>query len=268
MKLLLGLLFPTEGEITILGRPAADVEKNEKIGYLPEESYLYRFLNAEETLDFYGRLFKMPAKLRRERADSLIKMVGLEGARRRQLKEYSKGMTRRIGLAQALINDPDLVLLDEPTSGLDPIGTREMKDLILRLKAQGKTVVMCSHQLADVQDVCDRIAILYAGELKLLGKVDELLQEQNETQLLTSPLNESTLKEIEQLIVRHGGQMHKVDHPAVTLEDLFLRIVKQSQERPGQRFTPDGSTAARPGDGAKAASAAREPAAAGEQAPR
>ncbi len=178
MKLLLGLLFPTEGEIKILGRPAADVEKNEKIGYLPEESYLYRFLNAEETLDFYGRLFKMPASQRRERADSLIKMVGLDGARRRQLKEYSKGMTRRIGLAQALINNPELVLLDEPTSGLDPIGTREMKDLILRLKQEGKTVVMCSHQLADVQDVCDRIAILYAGELKVSGKVDELLQEQ------------------------------------------------------------------------------------------
>jgi ABC-2 type transport system ATP-binding protein len=270
MKLLLGLLFPTEGEIKILGRPAADVEKNERIGYLPEESYLYRFLNAEETLDFYGRLFKMPASKRRERADSLIKMVGLDGARRRQLKEYSKGMTRRIGLAQALINDPDLVLLDEPTSGLDPIGTREMKDLILRLKQQGKTVVMCSHQLADVQDVCDRIAILYAGELKLLGKVDELLQEQNETQLLTSPLSENVLKEIQQVIARNGGQMHKVDHPTVTLEELFLRIVKQSQERPGQRFSPDGPAGgapARPGDGGKPGAPAREPAAAGEQVP-
>jgi ABC-2 type transport system ATP-binding protein len=267
MKLLLGLLFPTEGEIKILGRSAADVEKNERIGYLPEESYLYRFLNAEETLDFYGRLFKMPGSTRRQRSDSLIKMVGLDGARRRQLKEYSKGMTRRIGLAQALINDPDLVLLDEPTSGLDPIGTREMKDLILRLKQQGKTVVMCSHQLADVQDVCDRIAILYAGELKLLGKVDELLTEQNETQMLSSPLNEAALKEIEQVIVRHGGQMHKVDHPTVTLEELFLRIVKQSQERPGQRFTPEGDGAARPGGGAKPASMPREPAAAGEQVP-
>jgi ABC-2 type transport system ATP-binding protein len=237
MKLLLGLLFPTEGEITILGRPAADVEKNERIGYLPEESYLYRFLNAEETLDFYGRLFNMSGATRRQRADGLIKLVGLDGARRRQLKEYSKGMTRRIGLAQALINDPDLVLLDEPTSGLDPIGTREMKDLILRLKEQGKTVVMCSHQLADVQDVCDRIAILYAGELKLLGKVDDLLQEHDETQLLTSPLSDDVVKEIEQVLARHGGKMHKVDHPTVTLEELFLRIVKQSQERPGQRFT-------------------------------
>jgi ABC-2 type transport system ATP-binding protein len=260
MKLLLGLLFPTEGEIKVLGRPAADVEKNERIGYLPEESYLYRFLNAEETLDFYGRLFDMPGAQRRARANDLIKLVGLEGARRRQLKEYSKGMTRRIGLAQALINDPDLVLLDEPTSGLDPIGTREMKDLILRLRQQGKTVVMCSHQLADVQDVCDRIAILYAGELKLLGKVDELLQEQDETQLLTSPLSENAVKEIQQVIERHGGKMHKIDHPTVTLEDLFLRIVKQSQERPGQRFTAEtSSTVNPPGDGEKL-SPAREPA--------
>jgi ABC-2 type transport system ATP-binding protein len=242
MKLLLGLLFPTEGEITILGKSAADVEKNERIGYLPEESYLYRFLNAEETLDFYGRLFNMPGSKRRERSNELIKLVGLEGARRRQLKEYSKGMTRRIGLAQALINDPDLVMLDEPTSGLDPIGTREMKDLILRLKQQGKTVVMCSHQLADVQDVCDRIAILYAGELKLLGKVDELLQEHDETQLLTSPLSDNVVKEIEQVIARNGGKVHKIDHPTVTLEELFLRIVKQSQERPGQRFSAEPPT--------------------------
>src|SRR5580704_3516625 len=266
IKLLLGLLFPTSGQALVFGKDASDVTKNERIGYLPEESYLYRFLNAEETLDFYGRLFDIPAKVRRERAARLIDTVGLGPAKRRQLREYSKGMTRRIGLAQALINEPELVLLDEPTSGLDPIGTREMKDLLLRLKGEGKTVVMCSHQLADVQDVCDRIAILYAGELKLLGKVDELLTEQNETQLLTSPLSEGVVKEIEQVIARHGGKMHKVDHPTVTLEDLFLRIVKQSQERPGQRFTPDGSTAGRTGDGAKVA--AREPAAAGEQAPR
>src|SRR5271163_4501943 len=144
IKLLLGLLFPTDGEALLFGQPAADVAKNERIGYLPEESYLYRFLNAEETLDFYGRLFDMPAAVRRKRTAELIDMVGLNVAKKRQLREYSKGMTRRIGLAQALINDPELILLDEPTSGLDPIGTREIKDLILRLKSQGKTVVMCS----------------------------------------------------------------------------------------------------------------------------
>src|SRR5205823_5665956 len=130
IKLLLGLLFPTGGDAFVFGEPAAKVEKNERVGYLPEESYLYRFLNAEETLDFYGRLFDMSASVRKQRTNELIEMVGLNWARRRQLREYSKGMTRRIGLAQALINDPELILLDEPTSGLDPIGTREMKDLI------------------------------------------------------------------------------------------------------------------------------------------
>jgi ABC-2 type transport system ATP-binding protein len=239
LKLLLGLLFPTEGEITILGRPAADVEKNERIGYLPEESYLYRFLNAEETLDFYGRLFDISAQQRRQRTNELIEMVGLQQARRRQLKEYSKGMTRRIGLAQALINDPDLVLLDEPTSGLDPLGTRDMKDLILKLKEQGKTVVMCSHLLADVQDVCDRIAILYAGELKVMGRVDELLKEQDETQLLPSRLSDEAVKEVEAVLAKHNATMIKVDHPTNNLEDLFLKTVYESRERPGQRYVPD-----------------------------
>ena len=176
IKLLLGLLFPTSGRALVFGKDATEVTKNERIGYLPEESYLYKYLTAEETLDFYGRLFDMPTNVRKERINSLIEKVGLTWARRRQLKEYSKGMTRRIGLAQALINDPDLILLDEPTSGLDPIGTREMKDMIIELKNQGKTVVICSHLLADVQDVCDRIAILYQGELTEQGRVDNLLK--------------------------------------------------------------------------------------------
>ena len=175
IKLMLGLLFPTSGEVNILGRPASDVAKNERLGYLPEESYLYKFLNAEETLDFYGRLFDIPSTVRRQRVAQLISMVGLESSKKRQLREYSKGMTRRIGLAQALINDPDLIFLDEPTSGLDPIGTRNMKDLILDLKKRGKTIIMSSHLLGDVQDVCDRVGILYQGELKELGRVEDLL---------------------------------------------------------------------------------------------
>ncbi len=238
LKLLLGLLFPTEGEITVMGKPAHDVEKNEQIGYLPEESYLYRFLNADETLDFYGRLFNMSAKVRKERKDALIELVGLDKARRRQLKEYSKGMTRRIGLAQALINDPDLVLLDEPTSGLDPLGTRDMKDMILKLRDEGKTVVMCSHLLADVQDVCDRIAILYSGELKVIGSVSELLQEQDETQILTSRLSDDVIREVKEVLARHKAEVVKVDHPKTTLEDLFLRTVHESKTRPGRRFVP------------------------------
>lgn len=238
LKLLLGLLFPTEGEVRILGRPAHDVEKNERIGYLPEESYLYRFLNADETLDFYGRLFKMSAVDRRRRADELIKQVGLDGARKRQLKEYSKGMTRRIGLAQALINDPELVLLDEPTSGLDPLGSADMKEMILKLRAQGKTVVMSSHLLADVQDVCDRIAILFRGELKVIGSVQELLEKKEETQFTSSELSEAAIRDVEEALRKHGASLKKVSHPTSTLEDLFLKTVAESEARPGRRFEP------------------------------
>ena len=239
IKLLLGLLFPTSGEALVFGQDAADVRKNERIGFLPEESYLYRFLNAEETLDFYGRLFDMPSHVRRQRVDELIHMVGLDWARRRQLKEYSKGMTRRIGLAQALINDPDLIILDEPTTGLDPIGTREMKDLILKLKQDGKTVLMCSHLLADVQDVCDRIAILHQGELKELGRVDNLLKVADVTQIRTTNLSEAARDEIQQVIARHGAQTLAIENPRTTLEELFLNIVKDSEARPGKRAQAD-----------------------------
>ncbi len=241
IKLLLGLLFPTAGDVRMFGQPASNVEKNERIGYLPEESYLYRFLNADETLDFYGRLFNMPADLRKERRNMLIEQVGIAHARKRQLKEYSKGMTRRIGLAQALINDPDLVLLDEPTSGLDPIGTRDMKDMILKLRDQGKTVVMCSHLLADVQDVCDRIAILYGGELKVMGRVEDLLKSKDQDQLLTTPLSPEAQKEVEEVLKKHNAKLLAADRPTTTLEELFLKTVQISQERPGQRFVDEGS---------------------------
>ncbi len=235
IKLLLGLLFPTEGEALVFGKAATDVAKNERLGYLPEESYLYRFLTAEETLDFYGRLFDMPSDVRQQRVDSLIKLVGLDRARKRQLQEYSKGMTRRIGLAQALINDPELILLDEPTSGLDPIGTREMKDMILRLKDEGKTIVMCSHLLADVQDVCDRIAILHQGELKELGRVDELLRVADVTQIRAKNLSADCQTEIRDVISRHHGELVSLGNPTTTLEELFLEIVSDSEARPGRR---------------------------------
>src|SRR5260370_23513660 len=175
IKLLLGLLFPTDGDAFVFGQPASDVKKNERVGYLPEESYLCRFLNAEETLDFYGRLFDMPARQRQERAQQLIEMVRLKRDRKRILTEYSNAMRQRIGLAQALINEPELVILDEPTSGLDPLGTRWMKDLIIKLRDDGKTIIMCSHRLEDVQDICDRVAILSEGELRKLDSVKNLL---------------------------------------------------------------------------------------------
>jgi ABC-2 type transport system ATP-binding protein len=245
IKLLLGLLFPTAGDAFVFGEPAAKVEKNERIGYLPEESYLYRFLNAEETLDFYGRLFDIPAAVRRERAAKLIDMVGLSADKKRILKEYSKGMRQRIGLAQALINDPELVILDEPTSGLDPLGTRWMKDLILELRKQGKTVLMCSHRLDDVQDVCDRIAILYNGDLQELGAVSKLVEDQNRLQVRATSVRESPeLKaDLEALFRKHGGALEAVGHPTTTLEELFLKIVEESKARPGRRYLPPAEAA-------------------------
>ncbi|MGB7324897.1 MAG: ABC transporter ATP-binding protein [Rubripirellula sp.] len=235
IKLILGLLFPTSGRVLVFDKDATETSKNERIGYLPEESYLYKFLTAEETLDFYGRLFDMSSADRKRRVAELIELVGLKGAKHRQLREYSKGMTRRVGLAQALINDPDLILLDEPTTGLDPIGTREMKDLILALRDQGKTILLCSHQLADVQDVCDRVAILHQGELKELGRVSELLKVQDVTEIHATGLDDATKSEIAELIARKGGAVKSIDNPTATMEDLFLNIVRESEARPGAR---------------------------------
>jgi ABC-2 type transport system ATP-binding protein len=235
IKLLLGLLFPTSGEVNILGRPASDVAKNERLGYLPEESYLYRFLNAEETLDFYGRLFNIPAAVRKQRVAQLIQMVGLESAKKRQLREYSKGMTRRIGLAQALVNDPDLILLDEPTSGLDPIGTRNMKNLILQLKEQGKTVIMSSHLLGDVQDVCDRVGVLYQGELKELGRVEDLLKIVEQTEIRVDGLSDEAKRKIEKIVEEDKANLLFCGNPTTSLEDLFHDIIAESEAHPGKR---------------------------------
>jgi ABC-2 type transport system ATP-binding protein len=248
IKLLLGLLFPTDGEAFVFGQPAADVRKNEKIGYLPEESYLYRFLNAEETLDFYGRLFNMPPGLRETKAQELIEKVGLKADRKRILREYSKGMRQRIGLAQALINDPDLVILDEPTSGLDPLGARWMKDLIRDLRGQGKTVIMCSHRLEDVQDICDRIAILNEGELQAYGEVQTLLQDHRRVELRASDLEltDDLRRDLDEVLRKHGGTMDSIGHPTTTLEDYFLRIVEESKAHPGRRFLPGQEATARP----------------------
>src|SRR5258706_977367 len=222
IKLLLGLIFPTRGVASVLGQPAGNTVVNERIGFLPEESYLYKFLNGEETLRFYGRLFRIPGKPLNRRVPELLDIVGLDAkSRKRKLREYSKGMARRIGLAQALINNPDVILLDEPTTGLDPIGTREMKDLILSLKAQGKTVLLCSHLLADVQDVCDRITILFRGKMMELGHVRDLLQVKDVTQIQARGLSNGQVEEVQNFLNRLGVSDVQITHPTTTLEDLF-----------------------------------------------
>src|SRR5471030_777004 len=241
IKLLLGLLFPTDGDALVFGMPSGEVRKNERIGYLPEESYLYRFLNAEETLDFYGRLFKLDPKVRRERSERLIETVGLKNDKKRILKEYSKGMRQRIGLAQALINDPELVILDEPTSGLDPLGTIWMKELIVRLRDEGKTIIMCSDRLEDVQDICDRVAILSEGELRKLDSVKKLLEDVLRLELRATgvQLNEELQRDLEAVLAKHGGKLEFIGHPTTTLEALFLSIIEESKANPGRRYMPE-----------------------------
>ncbi len=230
IKMLLGLLYPTKGRISVFGKPPTDVSVKARIGFLPEESYLYRFLVAHETLDYYGRLFRLPRRVRRERTDRLLDMVGLRHEAKRRVGEYSKGMARRIGLAQALINDPELLFLDEPTTGLDPIGARQIKDVIRELGGKGKTILLSSHILADVEDVCDRVMILYGGQQRAAGDIGELLRKTDATQITTPPLSEQTIAQIRDLIRRlEKKEILDISSPRVRLEDFFLRIVEEAQ---------------------------------------
>ncbi len=229
IKMILGLLSPTSGRIAVLGRRPRDVASKKQIGYLPEESYLYRFLSARETLDYYGRLFRIPATMRRERIDRLLDMVGLEAVEHRPVGEFSKGMQRRVGLAQSLINDPQLLILDEPTSGMDPVGARQIKDVIQDLGRRGKTVLLCTHQLSDVEDLCDQVAIMYGGRVRAEGTCDQLLEREDLTTIRTESLPEPLVGEIRDLLRRHGVGAVSVERPRRRMESLFLEIVEQAK---------------------------------------
>ncbi|MCC6286179.1 MAG: ATP-binding cassette domain-containing protein [Phycisphaerales bacterium] len=242
IKMILGLLRPTSGQLLVLGKQPTDVPMKALIGYLPEESYLYGFLNARETLDYYGKLFGLLRRERRQRMDELIEMVGLRGAQFRPVREYSKGMQRRIGIAQALINDPQFLILDEPTTGLDPIGTRQVKDLIIELGRRGKTILLSSHLLADVEDCVDRMIILYGGQKRDEGTCDALLNRTSRTTIETEALDEATIAEIDALIRRRtGGEQAilRVSHPRQKLEEKFLDIVERAR---AERLETSGAT--------------------------
>ena len=227
-KLLLGLIFPSSGTARLLGQPPTDVAVKARLGFLPEESYLYRWLNADETLDFFGRLFNLDRATRRKRADELIERFGLGHARSRPIREYSKGMSRRVGFAQCLINDPEVVIMDEPTSGLDPISSRQIKDLILELKKRGKTVLLSSHLLADVQDVCDRICILHQGQTKVYGAVKDILVQRDSLTMTFKGLSADARRRIEEIARAEGAGPVRVENTLETLEDVFLRTVQES----------------------------------------
>ena len=232
IKMILGLLHPTRGHVSVFGRPADDVRTKSRIGYLPEESYLYRFLNARETLDYYGTLFRLERRERRRRTEELLEMVGLRSAARRPVGEYSKGMARRIGLAQALVNDPDLLILDEPTSGLDPIGAKLVKDIILRLgRVFKKTILLSSHLLADVEEVCDRVTILYGGRIQESGKLEDILSRRDMLQITCERLTPETLEALTSLVESREGKAVTVSTPRDRLESLFLRIVERAREQ-------------------------------------
>lgn len=227
IKMILGHLYPTSGTLRVLGHSPQDVASKRRLGYLPERAAFYRNLSAQDVLLLFGRILDIPEQVLRSRIDQLLGMVGLSHARHRQVQEFSHGMGRRLGLAQALLNDPDLVLLDEPTAGLDPIGCHEVKQLIATLKARGKTVLMSSHLLADVQDVCDTVMIIYGGIVRECGAVGDLLARKDECQLRSPAVSDELMSEVVGLLSREvPREQIELSVPQRTLEEYFLAVVR------------------------------------------
>lgn len=223
MKVLLGLISATEGKTSIFGQDSRKVSSRAEVGFLPENPYFYKFLSAQETLNFYGRLGGLSKKEIRERSKELLAMVDLEHARDRRLSGYSKGMLQRIGLAQALIQRPRLVVLDEPTAGVDPAGSRKIRDLIFKLREQGITVILSSHLLEQVQEVCDRVGIIFNGKLCREGPMEELMAIEDQTEILLEKASPELLEKVKALVAEHGEtSIVRSGHPRTTLERLFL----------------------------------------------
>ncbi|MGB9877017.1 MAG: ATP-binding cassette domain-containing protein [bacterium] len=253
IKMLLGLIFPSSGQAWVLGNPIGDKKTREKISYMPENPYFYDFMTGEELLHFYGSLFGLKGKTLRDKVDELLELVGLSEHRKKEVRGYSRGMLQRIGIAQCLLNDPELLILDEPTSGLDPIAHREVRELFIRLKEQGKTILLCSHQLSDVEMVCDRVGIMNKGKLVKLGKLEELLRV-GEMEIAVEGLEPGKIEQVEKVASRvykkdgdyllyadgeekaqeiidfvrnNGGKILSIVPLRRSLEELFVEIVKE-----------------------------------------
>lgn len=227
MKLVLGLMAPSLGTTKVFGLSTSDVRARSEIGFLPENPYFYKHLTGAETLRFYGKLCGLRGRSLQERIGELLELVDLEHARDRRLAGYSKGMLQRIGLAQALVQRPRLVVLDEPTAGVDPIGSREIRDLILRLKQEGISVFLCSHLLEQVQEVCDRVGIIFQGKLRREGPLDELTAIENQTEILLQEASPALISKIQALIQAEGADLLSLGRPRTTLERLFLDEVER-----------------------------------------
>ena len=226
MKVLLGLVPATSGSAQIFGRDSTLVESHEEVGYLPENPYFYKFLTGQETLRFYGKLCGLRGAALRERTRELLKLVGLENAADRRLGGYSKGMLQRIGLAQALVQEPRLLVLDEPTAGVDPAGSREIRDLSLEFKSRGITVLLCSHLLGQVQEICDRVGILHQGKLVREGELESLISIENQTQLIFENASPDLLARFEAEAAACGARLVEKSKPHTTLERFFLEVTK------------------------------------------
>ena len=224
MKIVLGLVSPTSGTTEIFGRDSTAVDSREEVGFLPENPYFYKYLTGEETLHFYGKLCGLSRARIRERSKELLNLVGLEDAADRRLGGYSKGMLQRIGLAQAMIQEPRLLVLDEPTAGVDPAGSREIRDLILDFKTRGITVLLCSHLLEQVQEICDRIGILHRGAMIREGKLEDLISIQSQTELILENATPALLAEIQAMIAASPAKLLEQRKPQKTLERYFLDV--------------------------------------------
>ena len=227
MKIVLGLVTPTAGRTEIFGRDSRAVESREDVGFLPENPYFYKFLTGEETLLFYGKLCGLSGAKLQERTRELLRLVGLESAAQRRIGGYSKGMLQRIGLAQAMVQEPRLLVLDEPTAGVDPAGSREIRDLILDFKKRGITVLLCSHLLGQVQEICDRIGILHEGALVREGRLGDLISIENQTELILENASPQLLAEIQSAIAKTNARLVEQRKPQTTLERYFLAVTKK-----------------------------------------
>ncbi len=224
LKMLLGLVKPNHGRALICGKDSREYRSRRDVGFLPENPYFYKFLTATETLVFYGRICGMRGSALKKRAEELIDLVGLSDARDRRVAGFSKGMLQRIGLAQALIQDPSLVILDEPTAGVDPAGSHQIRDLILDLKKRGKTVLLTSHLLEQVQEICDRVGIMARGEMIREGSLDELVRVEGQTQFIVENATPELREQMEQLINKSGAKLVAARQPQRSLESVFLEL--------------------------------------------
>ena len=229
LKIILGLVSPTRGKTEIFGRDSNQVASHEAVGFLPENPYFYKYLTGTETLRFFGKLCGLRGSQLQKRIDELLELVGLTNARYRRLGTYSKGMLQRIGLAQALINEPKLVVLDEPTAGVDPAGSREIRNLIVDLKRRGITVLLSSHLLAQVQEICDRVGILANGALVREGRLEELIAIENQTELVLENASDALVNEVEALAARSNAKLVARRRSTTTLERLFLEATKNDE---------------------------------------